>query len=207
VRDNDITDLLSMNFTVDGDPSSESLCHNGKTREVTDQNKLEYLDLLVDFKLNRELESQFRMLIKGFNDVIDLRFIQQMFDEQELELVMCGKDTINISNDMKPHIKYTFGYNEQSPTIVYLWNILESYTAEKRCHFIQFVTGSPRIPLEGFKALQPMFTIQRIAETNKLPSASTCFNLLKLPDYNNENTLRDKLDLVLSYGLTGFGYS
>jgi hypothetical protein len=56
-----------------------------------------------------------------------------------------------------------------------------------------------RPPLLGFKHLQPRIAINmrghvgNEADENALPTASTCFNLLKLPPYRNEDTLRRKL--------------
>jgi ubiquitin-protein ligase E3 C len=46
----------------------------------------------------------------------------------------------------------------------------------------------------GFKELEPLFAI-RAGETDptRLPSSATCVNLLKLPAYRDEATLRAKL--------------
>lgn len=73
---------------------------------------------------------------------------------------------------------------------------------------LQFVTGSRRVPLGGFGALHPQFTIQRIADLDRLPSASTCFSLLKLPDYGpDEETILERLRVVLRESLEGFAFS
>jgi len=48
----------------------------------------------------------------------------------------------------------------------------------------------------GFSSLQPRFTISKmdVADANsKLPTSSTCFNILRLPAYSNEKTLKAKL--------------
>ena len=60
----------------------------------------------------------------------------------------------------------------------------------------------------GFASMRPPFTIQRVPRSDKLPSASTCFNLLKLPDYSDSaTTLPTKLRLSVVEGTTGFAFS
>lgn len=59
----------------------------------------------------------------------------------------------------------------------------------------------------GLGELEPPFTIQRLAGAEKLPSASTCFNLLKLPEYTELETLQQKLRLSISEGSVGFAFS
>jgi len=83
---------------------------------------------------------------------------------------------------------------------------------EDMVRLLQFVTGSARVPLSGFASLRGAdglckFTISKIAlqegET-KLPTASTCFNLLKLPDYKTFDELREKLLIAIRCGSAGF---
>jgi len=38
----------------------------------------------------------------------------------------------------------------------WFWQIVEEYGEEMRARLLQFVTGSSRVPLQGFKALQGM---------------------------------------------------
>ena len=38
--------------------------------------------------------------------------------------------------------------------VVWFWRVVESYSEEMRARLLQFVTGSSRVPLQGFKALQ-----------------------------------------------------
>lgn len=41
------------------------------------------------------------------------------------------------------------GYTQESQAIKYLYDILSSYNAEQQRMFIQFMTGSPRLPIGG----------------------------------------------------------
>ena len=67
---------------------------------------------------------------------------------------------------------------------------------------IQFVTGTSRIPVNGFKDLQGSdgprkFTIEKTGDINALPKAHTCFNRLDLPPYKSLNVLQAKLSLAI----------
>lgn len=99
------------------------------------------------------------------------------------------------------------------------WQVVESLTEEQKRKLLKFVTGCSRPPLLGFKVkkktlvfdsknsrfsihflqdLYPQFTIQVVpAEQKRLPTAATCMNLLKLPRFNNETTLRQKLTYAI----------
>lgn len=79
---------------------------------------------------------------------------------------------------------------------------MESYSEEMRARLLQFVTGSSRVPLQGFRALQGstgaagprLFTIHCVdAPPDNLPKAHTCFNRIDIPPYDNYQKLVDKL--------------
>jgi hypothetical protein len=48
--------------------------------------------------------------------------------------------------------------------VTWFWRVVESYSEEMRARLLQFVTGSSRVPLQGFKALQvnPAFSFSNI---------------------------------------------
>lgn len=95
--------------------------------------------------------------------------------------------------DLKQHTLYA-GYSEQDPTIQFLWRALEGFTNEERMKFIKFVTSCSRPPLLGFKELQPQLCIRKGENSNdRLPTSSTCVNLLKLPQFTTFDILRQKL--------------
>jgi len=62
-------------------------------------------------------------------------------------------------------------------------------------------------PLLGFGHLNPRFSIRDSSDDqDRLPSTSTCVNLLKLPRYANADTLREKLLYAVNAG-AGFDLS
>jgi E3 ubiquitin-protein ligase NEDD4 len=77
-----------------------------------------------------------------------------------------------------------------------------------RSRLLQFVTGTSRVPMNGFKELygsngpQP-FTIEKWGSPNNFPRAHTCFNRLDLPPYENYQQLRDRMIRAIE-GSEGF---
>jgi len=75
-----------------------------------------------------------------------------------------------------------------------------------------FVTGTSKVPLEGFKALVGMRGYQKFSihksygNDRTLPTSHTCFNQLDMPEYSSEDILRDKLEYAVSEGGEGFGF-
>eukprot|EP00817_Percolomonadidae_sp_ATCC50343_P007153 CAMPEP_0117418296 /NCGR_PEP_ID=MMETSP0758-20121206/105_1 /TAXON_ID=63605 /ORGANISM="Percolomonas cosmopolitus, Strain AE-1 (ATCC 50343)" /LENGTH=319 /DNA_ID=CAMNT_0005198713 /DNA_START=891 /DNA_END=1847 /DNA_ORIENTATION=- len=202
VRDNDITDILYMTFCVSNEAGENvDLVENGRSKVVTNENKIDYLNAFVNYKLKHSIEPQLRALMKGFHDIIPLHMLSS-FDTQEFSELLCGK-TFHSVDDWKSNTDFKGGYSLSSKTIGYLFEYLRTSTKEKQLALLQFVTGSRRIPHDGFRSLKPLFTIQRLVNRELLPSASVCFNLLKLPEYQSYATLSQKLDLVLTEGIEG----
>lgn len=54
--------------------------------------------------------------------------------------------------------------------------------------------------------LRGFFTIRKKEPGGRLPTSSTCFNLLKLPNYSKKSVLREKLRYAISMN-TGFELS
>lgn len=108
-----------------------------------------------------------------------------MFSKQELQLLISGKPAIDM-RDLRQYTQYK-GYNAADITIQHFWMVLDELSYEDQGKFLMFVTSCSRMPTLGFKTLDPPFMIQKLganrADRQKLPTASTCFNILKLPDY------------------------
>uniref|UniRef100_A0A7N8YFQ7 E3 ubiquitin-protein ligase SMURF1 n=1 Tax=Mastacembelus armatus TaxID=205130 RepID=A0A7N8YFQ7_9TELE len=200
ILDNDITGVLDHTFCVEHNAYGEIIQHelkpNGKSIPVTQDTKKEYVRLYVNWRFLRGIEAQFLALQKGFNEVIPQHLLKA-FDEKELELIVCGLGKIDI-NDWKSNTRLKH-CTPDSNIVKWFWKAVESFDEERRARLLQFVTGSSRVPLQGFKALQGaagprLFTIHQIdASTNNLPKAHTCFNRIDIPPYEHYDKLYDKL--------------
>ena len=104
------------------------------------------------------------------------------------------------------------GYKPGDQVIQWFWNVVLDLKREDKAKLVQFITGTSKVPLEGFANLQGMrgtqiFNIHRAFGENNLPSAHTCFNQLDLPQYKDEKTLKMKLMTAINEGSEGFGFA
>ncbi|GIX70244.1 e3 ubiquitin-protein ligase SMURF2 [Caerostris extrusa] len=201
--DNNISTIIDTNFSVEHDAFGQILVHelkpNGKEIPVTEENKREYVRLYVNYRFMRGIEQQFLALMKGFNELIPQHLLKG-FDEKELELVIGGLGKIDLEDwKINTRLKHC---NPDTNIVKWFWKAVDSYSEEQRARLLQFVTGSSRVPLQGFKALQGstgaagprLFTIHLIdANTDNLPKAHTCFNRIDIPPYESYEKLYEKL--------------
>ncbi|CAG2163409.1 unnamed protein product [Oppiella nova] len=201
--DNDITNVFDMTFAVNHDSFGQLQVHelkpNGRDIMVTEENKKEYVRLYVNFRFTNGIEQQFQALHKGFCELCPQHLLNQ-FDEKELELVIGGLGKIDL-DDWKANTRLKH-CNLESNIVKWFWRAVEEYNEERRARLLQFVTGSSRVPLQGFKALQGStgaagprhFTIHLIdTDTVNLPKAHTCFNRIDMPPYESYEKLYEKL--------------
>ncbi|KAK3609117.1 hypothetical protein CHS0354_007796 [Potamilus streckersoni] len=203
IKDND-PENLELSFSVEedhfGEITERELKKGGRDIRVTNSNKMEYIDLIIVWRFVARVETQMKRFMKGFTELIPQNLLQ-IFDANELELLMCGLQDIDV-NDWKLHSTYKGDYNLNHPVIIHFWKAVYSFNNEMRARLLQFVTGTSRVPMNGFKELYgsngaQLFTIEKWDNTNQLPRAHTCFNRLDLPPYENYAELRKKLLIAI----------
>ncbi|KAK4126712.1 HECT-domain-containing protein [Parathielavia appendiculata] len=209
--DNDISGgILEQTFSTEderfGVITVEDLIPNGRNIEVTNENKKEYVDLMVKWRIQKRIAEQFEAFKEGFHDLIPQDLIN-VFDERELELLIGGIAEIDV-DDWKKHTDYR-GYTETDEVIQFFWQTVRSWDGEQKSRLLQFTTGTSRIPVNGFKDLQGSdgprrFTIEKAGDINNLPKAHTCFNRLDLPPYKTLEQLQHKLTMAVEETM-GFG--
>lgn len=181
---------------------------NGGNIIVTEENKKEYVHLVCQMKMTGAIRKQLAAFLEGFYEIIPKRLIS-IFTEQELELLISGLPTIDI-DDLKANTEY-HKYQSSSIQIQWFWRALRSFDQADRAKFLQFVTGTSKVPLQGFAALEGMNGIQKFQihrddrSTDRLPSAHTCFNQLDLPAYESYEKLRHMLLMAIQECSEGFG--
>ncbi len=81
-----------------------------------------------------------------------------VFDEREIEYLLCGLAEINV-DDWKKHTVYSGGYTANDDVIIWFWKALENYDNELRARLLQFVTGTSKVPMNGFGELQGKYIL------------------------------------------------
>lgn len=165
---------------------------------------LKELDLLSSRNFSGEsyalplMMQQQRMLnsfAEGISSVMPLE-IFSIFSGSELRDVYCGDSDIDV--DLLQKIVEYEGYNKDDTVIQYFWEVLREMSSEERKLFLQFVWARRRLPMKESDFEDP-FKIQKDMKSSgfetcpALPSASTCFFSLSLPEYQDKETLKEKL--------------
>lgn len=94
--------------------------------------------------------------------------------------MISGLPDIDI-DDWKSNTEY-HNYTPSSQQIQWFWRAVRSFDKEERAKLLQFVTGTSKVPLNGFKELEGMNGINRFnihrdyGSKDRLPSSHTCFN-------------------------------
>uniref|UniRef100_A0A1B6EYS1 Ubiquitin-protein ligase E3C n=1 Tax=Cuerna arida TaxID=1464854 RepID=A0A1B6EYS1_9HEMI len=204
----DVTEL-GLDFTVVHDELGETkvdeLKPNGANIPVTSANRIEYIHLVADYKLNKQIKMQCSTFKQGLANVVSLEWLQ-MFSSKEFQVLISGAEIPVDVYDLQQHTSYAGGYSAEHPTIKMFWTTVSEFNDIQRRQLLKFVTSCSRPPLLGFKELDPPFCIQHAGVADRLPSASTCMNLLKLPEFKSESLLKDKLLYAIQSG-AGFELS
>jgi E3 ubiquitin-protein ligase HUWE1 len=124
-------------------------------------------------------------------------------------LLISGLPEIDF-DDLEKNTEY-HGYGKKDQVIQWFWKVVKSFSKNQKALFVQFFTGTSKVPIGGFADLVGMsglqkFNIHKAHDKDRLPSAHTCFNQLDLPDYPSEEILRQKLLLAIHEGSEGFGF-
>jgi len=198
---------LCLNFTVTTDDfgvnKEIALMPNGADVDVTSSNKHHYIGLVAKYYVYDRVTEQSQAFTRGLWDVIDREWLH-IFNEPELQVLISGPSDGNIDiDDMKANTRYSGGYSSFDRNVSRFWKVVSSFKPKQQADLLRFVTSCERPPPLGFSSMNPPFTIQRIGsgkDGDRLPSASTCFNILKLPAYSSQKVLRDRLLYAISAG-------
>ncbi|QBM88519.1 E3 ubiquitin-protein ligase TRIP12 [Metschnikowia aff. pulcherrima] len=202
---------LSLYFNVPGHEKL-NLVQDGGNIEVTSENLEVYVRKSTEFLLVSGVAKQVTAFREGFSSVFPIESLN-IFTPQELREIFGSGEEDWSRETISDSIKANHGYTQDSKAIVMLVNVLQDLNLSERREFLQFLTGSPRLPIGGFKAMRPEFTVVRkhpdagLSSDDYLPSVMTCANYLKLPDYALETLLRSKLLHAIREGAGAFHLS
>ncbi|KAA6422593.1 MAG: ubiquitin- UPL1 [Trebouxia sp. A1-2] len=211
--ENNITDVLDLTFTEESDYFGKKelveLKPGGKDMRVTEENKREYVNLVARHRMTTAIKPQINSFLEGFWDLVPKDLIN-MFNDHELELLISGLPEIDV-DDLRANTEYT-GYTPAAKQIQWFWELVSALSKEDLALLVQFVTGTSKVPLEGFKALQGISGPQKFqihksyGPQDRLPSAHTCFNQLDILEYESKEQLSNRLMVAIHEGSEGFGF-
>ncbi|GAA99052.1 uncharacterized protein L969DRAFT_67603 [Mixia osmundae IAM 14324] len=209
VRDARVEDL-ALDFTLPG--YGYDLKENGSDCAVDIENVEEYIRLVIQATVSTGIAAQVCAFRDGFSTVFPIQDMN-CFTPDEL-VHICGSAEEDWSmKTLTDGIRADHGFNMDSSTIRNFLTILTAYDASERRDFLQFMTGSSKLPIGGFRALTPALTVVRkpaeapLTSDQYLPSVMTCQNYLKLPAYSSLEIMSERLHTAIKEGSGAFHLS
>jgi ubiquitin-protein ligase E3 C len=211
---------FSLDFTINdiisspGEPIrtiTRELLPNGSNIPVTNENRVLYVSGVARHRLHLQPFLQTRAFLRGLGQIINPSWLS-MFNQAEIQTLIGGTVAEIDVEDLRRNTIYSGVYmigddGLEHPTIKLFWQVMKELDDQDRRKVLKYVTSTPRAPLLGFAQLNPRFSIRDAgSDEQRLPSASTCINLLKLPRYTSASTLRQKLVYAVNAG-AGFDLS
>ena len=202
---------LDLYFTFPG--TEIPLKEKGDETLLTMNNVEEYINLIYDKVFREGISYAIASFKSGFNLNFGVETMK-IFTSEEIENNICGSLEVKWEKDvLSENIKAEHGVGKKSRVFGDLITFMCSLNKEEQRQFLLFVTGTPRLPVGGFKALRPKLTVVNRScnefenPDNFLPTVMTCQNYLKIPDYSSYEILREKLFLAMNEGNNEFHLS
>ncbi|ETS78224.1 hypothetical protein PFICI_10286 [Pestalotiopsis fici W106-1] len=211
VVDGTTIDDLALDFTLPGYPDIE-LAPQGTHTPVTIYNVESYLDKVIDMTLGSGVKRQIDAFQTGFSQVFPYSALSAFTPDELVSLYGRVEEDWSLETLMDS-IKADHGFNMDSRSVKNLLQTMSEMTPAQRRDFLQFTTGSPKLPIGGFKSLTPMFTVvckpsePPYTPDDYLPSVMTCVNYLKLPDYTTIEKMKKQLFTATREGQGAFHLS
>ncbi|KAJ3005697.1 UNVERIFIED_CONTAM: hypothetical protein HDU68_004503 [Siphonaria sp. JEL0065] len=203
--DGDVEDVFMRSFDIEyevwGKVKTYPLVNGGSDIPVTNENRKEYVDLYIKHYVHESVKRPFSAFKRGFQRVCGGPALK-MCRAEELEMLICGTNELDFK-ELEAGAKYDDGYEPNHPVIKNFWSIAHNMSHDHKKQLLMFVTASDRVPLKGLANL--VFVIQRNGpDTDRLPTALTCFGRLLLPEYSTREKLENRLITAIE-NAKGFG--
>ncbi|XP_029115119.1 E3 ISG15--protein ligase Herc6-like [Scleropages formosus] len=193
----DDVENMDMCYSVVWNDVEVELDPDEKGKLVTSNNKHDFVNVYVDYVLNKSAEKLFEEFRKGFFTVCDMVSVK-LFQPKELMEVMMGNEDYDWDR-LRQNTTYEGKYHQRHPNIIRFWEVFNDLTEDQKKAFLLFVTGSARVPVLGMDHIKmrvvslPTFTKQHY------PEAITCHTILHLPVYRSKELFKAKLTEAISH--------
>ncbi len=157
------------------------LLEGGAEISVTEENKAEYVQLLVEHRVVGAIRPQITAFRNGLGVLVTAKLratLRQCATAADVQLLMCGVQEIDV-DDWQASAEYSGGFDASSRSVLWFWAAVRRMTNEERSKLLIFCTGSVRAPAIGFARLmgysgkQQEFRLERVeGSSERLPTAS-----------------------------------
>uniref|UniRef100_A0A3B4BGY9 HECT-type E3 ubiquitin transferase n=1 Tax=Periophthalmus magnuspinnatus TaxID=409849 RepID=A0A3B4BGY9_9GOBI len=161
----------------------------GQNISLSFANRTEYVEQALHYRLH-EMDAQVSAVREGMSTIIPVPLLS-LLTAQQLEQLVCGLPEVSVEM-LKKLVRYR-DITESQQLIGWFWQSLEEFTNEERVLFLRFVSGRSRLPSNPADISQKFQIIKVDRPVNGLPTAQTCFFLLRLPPYTSQAILAERL--------------
>lgn len=201
--ENDMLATFSVEYSdMFGITHLHELKEGGENLPVTKDNREEYVRLYADWLLNESIAEQFSAFRHGFELVVVKSPLKYMFRPEELEILISGSQEYDFAQ-LESTTDYDGGFTRSSETVQDFWSVVHEMSVEEQKRLLQFTTGTDRAPVGGLSQVK-LVIARNGPDSERLPTAHTCFNVILLPDYKNREKLKERLHKAITYS-KGFG--
>ena len=206
-------DLMEIYYTYQYEDSNgklitDELIEGGEDIKVT--NIDDYIDKRINYMVKKA-----KVLVEHIQEGLFAyipKYIIKSLNSYELELLICGRPFIDV-NDWKQNSIYKGKFTKSSTCVKWFWEEIFKLDQENLRRFLQFSTGSSRVPINGFQNLESnrgeiakycLNSVPYNKNGNNFIRAHTCFNRLDVPVFKKKDEVHDAIQFVLK-NITGFG--
>jgi E3 ubiquitin-protein ligase HUWE1 len=167
---------------------------NGVVHDVTGANREALVSRAINSLIPQAVDIHFDSIRAGFEEVIPLALMNGIVNAEDFRSIVFGNPVISV-DDLIANVNLV-GFRPDSLQIIWLWNLLRTFSQDEMKSFLRFVTSSTQLPIGGFANLPSPLTID-VGRMGGLPTSSTCFYQLHLPQYTTEAELHRSVRIAI----------
>ncbi|CAJ1036953.1 Tetratricopeptide repeat/Protein tyrosine kinase/Protein kinase domain [Leishmania utingensis] len=166
---------------------------------LTPESVSDYIDLREKFDLVERRRTALEAMRKGFYCEPSLEHHLKLLSPSDLLLLLCGQ--LHVSAQVIVDALEFQGFDSTSNTPKYLKEVLLDMSQNNLRRFLQLCTATAAVPVNG--AVKKI-KVLRCSDETRLPVGHGCTNQLDLPDYNDKQVIKEKLEIALAHASDGF---
>ncbi len=150
-------DAMEIYYTYQYEDSNgklvtDELIPGGEDIKVSDIN--DYIEKRINYMVDKA-----KVLVEYIQEGLFAfipKYIIKSLNSYELELLICGRPFIDV-NEWKQNSIYKGKINKDSSCVKWFWEEIYKLNQENLRRFLQFSTGSSRVPINGFQILESIY--------------------------------------------------
>lgn len=195
----DDVDALDLTYEVAHGGRLVELVADGAALPVTARNREHFVSLYTRYLLETSVHRQLTAFARGFLALFAPSTAFGMASARDVRRLLTGSRATIDARALEAAAKYAGGFTPTTPIVRAFWSLVRTFDQQRLRALLAFVTGSDRVPVDGLGSIA--FTLQRAGDDDeRLPTSSTCFFVILLPEYSSPEVLRAKLDMALKEG-------